>query len=396
MPTTTSLLDRALALLPPDEPGRVELLADLAEGRMQAGDFQGTDALYAEMLEIARASGDRGLEVHAGLRRAVARFLVEPRDTPVPDLRAVASDAVETLEELGDTRPLADALGGLAMTSWLIGDARGMLELSERSMHLARSSESWRALPQSVYYIGRALVLGPTPCSEGAERLQALVAEFADRPMVQASARLDLALLHAMLGHREEAAADASAAREVFRELGQRRWLAAAGITSGIVTWLHGDPLEAEREVRGAYELFRERGEREEAALTAQELAKIVFDLGRLDEADALIDEVLGVMAPDDVEPQIESRTLRARILAARGSFADAERLSAEAEELVRATDFRTLHGSVLLGQAHVLDLAGGREDAIAAAEGALERFERKENLAWADRTRAFLGQLTV
>jgi tetratricopeptide (TPR) repeat protein len=287
---------------------------------------------------------------------------------------------------------LAGALCDLATTSWLIGDASEMHDLANRALLLARSSENWRAVRQSVYYVGRALVLGPTPCEEAAARMAALVEAFVEHPMVQASARLDLALLLAMLGRWDEADDHASSARVVFRELGQRRWLAAGAITTGLITWWRGDAEGAEDDVREAYDLFTERGEREEAALTGQELAKILFDLGRHDEATELIDEVLSVMATDDLEPQIESRSLRARVLATRGSYAEAERLSMEAEDLVNRTDFVSLHGTVLLTRAHVFELAGRPEQAVAAAESAFELFERKGNRVWARKTQDFLA----
>lgn len=394
MPTTSSLLERALFLLSRDEPGRADLLAELAESRMQAADFARTDTLYAEMAEIGRATSDRGLELHAELRRLLARFLLEPKDTDIDELRTVAEEAVSVLDSGANRGALAGALCDLATTSWLIGDASEMHDLADRALLLARSSENWRAVRQSVYYIGRALVLGPTPCEEAAARMAALVEAFVEHPMVQASARLDLALLLAMLGRWDEADDHASSARVVFRELGQRRWLAAGAITTGLITWWRGNAEGAEDDVREAYDLFTERGEREEAALTGQELAKILFDLGRHDEATELIDEVLSVMATDDLEPQIESRSLRARVLATRGSYTEAERLSMEAEDLVNRTDFVSLHGTVLLTRARVFELAGRPEQAVAAGEGALELFDRKENRVWARKTEEFLASL--
>ena len=394
VPTTTSMLERAIALLPRDETGRAELLADLAESWEQAGDFHRTDALFTEMIHIAHEAGDQGLEARAQLRRAVVRFLVEPRDVNVNDLRVVAEEAVRLLEAAGNEGALADALIDLATTSWLIGDANGMLDIADRATHLAQAAGNWRALSKGVYYVGRALVLGPTPCDQAVVRMEGLIDSFVERPRVQASARLDLSILLGMLGRFDEAFDHASGARDVFRELGLRRWLAAAGIASGLVAWWRGDAASAETEIREAYDLFRLRGEREEAALTAQELAKVVFDLGRLEEADALIEEVLGVMAQDDLEPQIESRSLRARVLAARGSFAEAEQLSLEAEGLVRGTDFLYLHGTVLLARADVFRQAGRDADAATAAQGALERFQRKASRLWEQKASEVLDQL--
>ena len=62
--------------------------------------------------------------------------------------------------------------------------------------------------------------------------------------------------------------------------LGQRRWVAEASLTGGLIASWSGDPSEAERRIRSAYDAFRSRGEVLDAALVAGELAFVLTDLG--------------------------------------------------------------------------------------------------------------------
>ena len=94
---------------------------------------------------------------------------------------------------------------------------------------------------------------------------------------------------------------------------------------------------------------------------------------------------------PDDVDPQVRIRTVRARILARRGELSAAERLAREALALAAATDYLVLHAGALRALADVL-LAGG--DAAATVDPltqALELYEHKEHRVLADETRALL-----
>ena len=89
----------------------------------------------------------------------------------------------------------------------------------------------------------------------------------------------------------------------------------------------------------------------------------------------------------------------RAQVLAgARGAFhpcpLEAERLAREALAITEDTDGLNDQGEALCDLAEILVAAGRGEEAAEALAAALERFERKENIPMARRTRTQLTAL--
>jgi len=269
-----------------------------------------------------------------------------------------------------------------------------MLHVSERALALARRAESWGAISGAVSYIGNALVLGNTTCQLALPRVQDLVDEFSDRPMLEASAALNLALLLGMLTRFDEALVRASACLEIFEDLGQGRWIAQARYFEGLIRWWQGTPAIAEREIRSSYDWYRGRGESEEAVALAPELAEILWELGRHDEAEALIDETARTVAEYHVEAQIGWRSLKAKALARRGEVTAAAAMVEEAIVLVTKTEFLSLRGTVLLGGAETWASSGDLRRARVAANEALEAYVRKGNLVGAERTTALIQRI--
>ena len=75
-------------------------------------------------------------------------------------------------------------------------------------------------------------------------------------------------------------------------------------------------------------------------------------------------------------------RQVEARILASRGETRAAQTLAQEAVEIAERTDGLNMLGDALCDLAEVFELAGRRAEAAEALERALERDERKKNLA--------------
>ena len=75
-------------------------------------------------------------------------------------------------------------------------------------------------------------------------------------------------------------------------------------------------------------------------------------------------------------------RQVQARVHAHRGERAEAERLAREAEAIGERTDNLNRQGDALCDLAEVLAAAGRRDEAAHALEQALDRYERKKNLA--------------
>jgi tetratricopeptide (TPR) repeat protein len=88
------------------------------------------------------------------------------------------------------------------------------------------------------------------------------------------------------------------------------------------------------------------------------------------------------------VSTQVLGRSARARVLAARGSFDEAQRLARDAVERSEATDDLNMRGDTLVDLGEVLDAAGDREGAVAALDSALRLYEEKRNAAAVEVTR--------
>jgi Flp pilus assembly protein TadD len=79
---------------------------------------------------------------------------------------------------------------------------------------------------------------------------------------------------------------------------------------------------------------------------------------------------------------------LRARLLASRGRFGEAETLARLAVAQAESTDFLGFHGDAYVALAEVLRLGGRTDGAIDALKSAIQLFERKGNVVEARRAR--------
>ena len=131
-------------------------------------------------------------------------------------------------------------------------------------------------------------------------------------------------------------------------------------------------------------------------ASSAAALAQALYACDRLEEAEAWIERTLEIDPRGDAWAESTSRQVRAKLLARRGRHADAARLAREATALTDATDRLDFQGDAYADLGAVLRLAGSSDEAAAAFEQALDRYERKGNTVMAGRVRAELDALRV
>jgi Adenylate and Guanylate cyclase catalytic domain len=223
---------------------------------------------------------------------------------------------------------------------------------------------------------------GPRPADEALRTLDELLPD--------PSEPLDLlkrACLLAMLGRFEEASTFSGRAAERLRELGASRfevWFAE-------LTALAGDYEEAAREGRLAVDDFARRGHRVFQGYYAAKLGRWLCALGRFDEAEPLA--ALG-RTVESQEAEWSWRQVQARVHAHRGEQLEAQRLAREAVAIVERTDQLTLQGDALCDLAEVLAAADHSDEAAEALEQALERYERKKNLAMVAQVRPRLAEI--
>jgi class 3 adenylate cyclase/tetratricopeptide (TPR) repeat protein len=387
---TDNLLSRAIALLPSEDPLRVELLRDLGVALGQS-DLSRADAALGEAMEGSRAAGDLGLEGRAGVRRLFIRLLRETQISQAAAL-AEAEGYVERFEASNDDDGLAEALGLVGMIHFWQGKA-AISELDfERGLRHARAAGDRRQEGELLRRLALVIDQGPAPVEEGIGRVEAIMAEGGGDRRVEIGASRALADLEAMRGNFDEARVHIARAKTLARELGDHVALAAVHRDAGFVEMRAGDPVAHEREARVGYEILDQVGDLGHLASAAPDLGDAVYGQGRYEEALEIAEYSRSITLAGDVDAEVRGLGLLAKTMARLGRLDEAESSAAEAVRLAAPTDYLEVHAIALLSQAEVFLLAGKAADAAAAIRDARELFGRKGDIVGEARAAA-LGE---
>ena len=116
-----------------------------------------------------------------------------------------------------------------------------------------------------------------------------------------------------------------------------------------------------------------------DAALVAGELSFVLADLGRWDDASALVDSIRREMPDYALEPKIAWQRVSAKLRAHDGALDEATALALDAVRSTDGTGFLLLNaGARIELLAHVLRHAGRTAEAVDALDGAIETFTAK------------------
>jgi class 3 adenylate cyclase/tetratricopeptide (TPR) repeat protein len=386
-----SLLGRAAALLAEGAPARAKLVGELGSALVLAGDFAEADVVLTEAIEAGAASDDRRLELHAALERAFLRALTAREG--VEELRRVAEQALPELDQLGDELGLAKAWRRIADVHWMVNQWSEQAQALEQALvHAKRAGDDREAagalmrMPMSLYY-------GPMPVPDATARAEAILQSAQGARVVQSTALVCLAGLHAMSGRFDDARPLLAQGRAISDELGFRVWVAGFSLAAGDIEMLAGDPVAAERELRRGYEALEAMGERGLLATVAAELARAVSAQRRHEEAEHLTQVSEELARPLDVAAQVSWRTVRATCIAAAGKLAEAEALARDALQAAEQTDDLNRQARVLVDLADIVRHAGRDAEAISLEERALDLYERKGNVVSAGKVRSGLDR---
>jgi tetratricopeptide (TPR) repeat protein len=386
------LLRRAVALLADDEPRRARLLADLGAALTEAGRLSEAREALDGARAAARRLGDDALAARTQVEELILELQVDP-ERSIAAAPPVIRDAAAAFERAGDDLGSCRLAYLEALVHWFQGRAAAAEAAWERAAGHARRLGDAHRLSDIVRWIPSAALWGPSPAEEGIRRCELLLLEQLGRSrQARAEAQGALAGLYAMTGRFERAAELVQESDAIFDEVGFT--LHATPEWSAFVAMLAGDAASAEGRLRAGYVRLEQMGERAFLSTTAALLARALLALGDEREALAFTETSERTAAPADLVTQIAWRGTRARILAARGQTAAAERLAREAVELAARTDLLCDHGDALLDLAAVLRAEDRPQDAAGAAHQALELYERKGNLVSADRARSLLHEI--
>jgi tetratricopeptide (TPR) repeat protein len=236
---------------------------------------------------------------------------------------------------------------------------------------------------------------GKRPIEEEIVRAEHVLSSSDEASPLAAYTALGLAASLAMVGRFDEARSLGRRGASILRELGMALELAAtAGMSISMVEMLASDLEAAEAAIRPAFDTLKEMGELGRLSSRAAVLGDVLYGQGRIEEALTIAEEAIAISAVDDMEPQIWSRSVRARALASLQRFDEAEREARMSVALSEATDWPWYQGTAWLALAEVLHLAARKKDAAEAASEAEVRFERKGSSVMASRARAFREEL--
>ena len=381
-----SLFERAAALLPPAELD-LALETDLVDALFWTG--RGADALRRAdaLAERATAAGDRVGELLAQVKAGALRTTLEPEGAS-ENLAAILEEALPVFRAAAADLALCigyDALGWVASTRGRM-DA-GMDAWDQAAAHARRAGrrDEFVGLRASVR------LWGTTPVSE----LLRWLDEHQPRDRTDHRLGASRAWALAMVGRVDEARAILAESRALLAERGGAWELGVVnGLESVSVELLAGDPRAAATYgAEGCTQLERQ-GERGVLSSAAGLLGQALYELERWDEADEWAGRAAVTGGSDDLLTQHLWRRVRAKVLARRGEYAEAERLAREAVAISETTDQLVVQGDVYADMAEVLQLGGRPQEAAAALRQALECYQRKGNIVSTQRAQARLAEL--
>jgi len=391
MPTAASLLSRSVDLLRPDDPHRIEVLPDLAESLFFGlGQAELAKARAREAIEAAARMGDARLEARA----EIALILIEQFSggTAEPPLER-ANRAIAVLEAHGDE-------GGIARAWRLIisiRDKAGQYEeaalAAEQAIAHAEKAGDERLVLRGIALFASMSALGPTPAGVAIERSERLAARAEGDRRTEAIVAGSLAPMYAMQGLFDRARELYRRERELLTELGPSIMASSTAIDGARVELLAGNLDLAEDQLRRDYTELAALDETYYRATIAAWLARTLFLRGELAGADEYSRIALELAEEDDVDAQVRSRLVQARVLAA-GNDDRAVSLAEEAVSRSAEMADLILRADALADLAQVLTLLRTPEMAEPPLREALTLFEQKGDEVSSKRVRLLLDRV--
>jgi class 3 adenylate cyclase/tetratricopeptide (TPR) repeat protein len=373
MHAATALLERAIALLDPQDPREPQLVCDLSIALRDQGRFDEAEAALTGVVD--RGDADRVVRARAELLRTFLR-------TMTGGSQASALEHVERLlallEEHAAEHELAEAYTVLGILRTWRGTMRAGQLAYERAADLAKRTGNARLLAATYWWRLANALWGPTTVDDALELCRLIRSETESRATGAAVTYLESAFIVFREGVSEETLDRVAEAGAVLEELGQVVARASARMTVGFACLYTGEPRRTEEELRIANEALRRMGEKGFLSTVSAILALALCAQGRHEEADPFATESEEIGADDDLTTQAAWRAARAQILAARGETEAAIAIGREGLALVEHTDMTSDRTTANVGLGLALATLGRREEARETFEQAKELLAEK------------------
>ena len=384
------LLRRAVDLLEPTDVRRLDLVPDLGEAYLTLSRIGEATSEIDAAIEAARGVGDTRSE--ARLRTArILTDLFSGEATERKDILETANALLATLTELGDEGGVARAWRFLLFIHANAGRYDDMAEAAEQLMEHAALAGEDRLVRRGAALYANAALLGSTPVPQAIERCESIAERVHGDRRSEALVFGALAQLRAMTGEFDIARSLYRREQEYLEALGASRELASTSIDSARVELLAGDLATAERELRRDDADLELLGERYFRSTVDGLLARVLWLAGDMVQADRFSSLAEDLADPDDIDGQVLWRLSRSRLLTATdpdGGLA----LADQAVEMTAASAGLELKADVLRNRAELLLDLGRPAEAEAAAEAAIQLYERKGDRVSVEAMRRITG----
>jgi ATP/maltotriose-dependent transcriptional regulator MalT len=260
---------------------------------------------------------------------------------------------------------------------------------AERAIEHARRAQDGRQTRLAAVHYAMAALYGPTPVPEAIQRCEEFASEARSDRRTQGLVTSALAVLLAMSGDFDRARRLAGESQALLAELGATVSGASTSLETAWIERLAGDFAAAEHQLRRDYDVLTELGERYFLSTVAGDLARVLYEQGRVEEAEQMSRQAQQLADDDDIASQMLWRTVQAKVMAHRGDSDGALELVKEAVDLLTSTDAVSAQAETLVDLAEILRCAGRHKDAERVLEDAIGLYELKGNLAGAEIARA-------
>jgi len=337
----------ALAAAEADPRLRGSALIGVAMLTSYYGDYVATGACAREALDIAWATHDEQLEGRALDQLGYSVAFLDPPSAP-----RIFEDAATLLRKAGDGLFIADALNGLGIVRYFLGDYAGGSAVLEEAVECSRGTGNVNVLTISLGMLGYTLALQGRLARARTCLREALALSRRQRDRVWTSQALyGLAFIEAHRGEYDDADAKVDESVGIARDVSPMI-LAWALLTQGLAGYMRGNVEGAAVALEETLVLSRDMVVPWLRAWSLAILGNIARNRGDLDGARARVDEALAVArsggARIDVVLDADARLARAT-----EDLERAESLHHEAMTAARAAE------SVLVVPAQLEAVAG-------------------------------------
>jgi tetratricopeptide (TPR) repeat protein len=341
----------------------------LGEALYLLGDLEAADAALAD----ATGSVDEDVAASAFFFRSYLRG-----HSGEHLLEALADAVQQRLVALeGDgkvsARTLSEGYAHLADFMHWLGRCQASVDYGQRGLEFARAAGDIKLEAHATGTVGAGMFYGATPfdeCERHARVVIAQVDRFGSHAM---RAQSGLANIAALQGRFAES-------REYFEtylawmaDRGRRFEILSTAMSRGSSEIAAGEYERAEAVLREGWDELGRLGEGGFRSTTGTYLAEALVELGRLDEALAVLDEAQSMTAPDDWVTHAYSAYVRGIAASAAGDHESAAVLVGEAVDLAAQREYVVTRAIFWLGQGRVLLAAGRAEEAREALEAAVQ-----------------------